>query len=58
MRALFKEPKDEKFRTLVIPNKLKVLQQLVGPILIVGVDGDEFTDCPMSVTMANTAIVG
>lgn len=96
MRALFKEPKDEKFRTLVIPNQLKVLQQLVGgyietvtiatdaviicnkegriigqeyncnfcgidlvgPILIVGTDGEEFTDCPMSVTMANTAIVG
>lgn len=28
----------------------------VGPILIVGVDGDEFTDCPMSVTMANGGI--
>lgn len=96
MRALFKEPKDEKFREIVVPNKLDVLQQLVGgyiktvtiatdaviicneegrilglepncsfcglelvgPILIVGVDGDEFTNCPMSVTMANTAIVG
>lgn len=30
----------------------------VGPILIVGVDGDEFTDCPWSVTMANGGIEG
>ena len=30
----------------------------VGPILIVGVDGDEFTDVPMSVTMANGGIQG
>ena len=29
----------------------------VGPILIVGIDGDEFCDCPMSVTMANGGIV-
>lgn len=28
----------------------------VGPILIVGVDGEEFTDCPMSVTVANGGI--
>ena len=28
-----------------------------GPILIVGVDGDEFTDCPWSVTMADGGIV-
>lgn len=28
----------------------------VGPILIVGVDGDEFTDCPMSLTVANGGI--
>ena len=30
--------------------------EFVGPIMIVGVDGDEFTDCPMSVTMANGGI--
>ena len=28
-----------------------------GTILIVGVDGDEFTDCPWSVTMADGGIV-
>lgn len=28
----------------------------VGPILIVGVDGDEFTDCPMSAEMADGGI--
>lgn len=94
MRALFKAPKDDKFREIVVPNKLDVLQQLVGgyietvtiapdaviicneegrilgldpncnycgidfvgPILIVGTDGEDFADCPMSVTMANTAI--
>ena len=28
----------------------------VGAILIVGVDGDEFTDCPWSVEMANGGI--
>ena len=28
-----------------------------GPILIVGVDGDEFTDAPMSVTMADGGII-
>lgn len=27
-----------------------------GPILIVGTKGEEFTDCPMSVTMANGGI--
>lgn len=94
MRALFKAPKDDKFREIVVPNKLDVLQQLVGghieavtiatdaviicneegrikglehncnfcgldlvgPVLIVGTDGEDFADCPMSVTMANTAI--
>lgn len=94
MRALFKGPSDDKFRELLIPNELDVLQQLVGghietvtiatdaviicneegrilgldpncnycgidfvgPILIVGTDGEEFTDCPMSVTMANKGI--
>ena len=30
----------------------------VGPILIVGVDGEEFTDSPWSVTMANKGIEG
>ena len=28
----------------------------VGPILVVGVDGDEFTDCPISVAMANKGV--
>ena len=28
----------------------------VGPILLVGVDGDEFTDCPMSLMVANGGI--
>jgi hypothetical protein len=28
-----------------------------GPILLVGVDGDEFTDVPISVVMANKMIV-
>lgn len=94
MRALFKGLNDDKFRELLIPNELDVLQQLVGgyvesltittdavilcneegringqeyncnfcgidlvgPILIVGTDGEEFTDCPMSVTMANKGI--
>ena len=27
-----------------------------GPIIIVGIKGDEFTDAPMSVTMANRGI--
>ena len=28
-----------------------------GPILMVGVDGEEFADCPISVVMANNMIV-
>lgn len=94
MKALIKNPGDESFREIIIPNDLHVLQQLVdgyietvtfatdacvicneegrirglehncsflgidfvGTILIVGVDGDEFTDCPMSVAMANGGI--
>lgn len=28
----------------------------VGPILLVGVGGDEFTDCPMSLMLANGGI--
>lgn len=28
----------------------------VGPILIVGVKGDEFTDCPLSVVMASGCV--
>lgn len=28
-----------------------------GPILMVGVDGEEFADCPISVVMANKMIV-
>ena len=28
----------------------------VGPILVVGVDGEEFTDAPMSVAVANGGI--
>jgi hypothetical protein len=30
MRALIKNPEDEGFRTIVVPNDLHVLQQLVG----------------------------
>lgn len=30
----------------------------VGPILIVGIQGEEFTDCPMSVVMASGCIGG
>ena len=94
MRILIKNPGDEGFRTIVVPNDLKVLQDLVdghietvtieedycvicneegrlkdlehnckycgidfvGTILIVGIDGDDFCDCPMSVTMANGGI--
>jgi len=94
MRILIKNPGDEGFRTIVVPNELGILQQLVdgpiekvtiatdcclvcneegklrnlpyncvycgfvftGTILLLGVDGDEFTDCPMSVTMANGGI--
>ena len=29
---------------------------LFGPILLAGVDGEDFTDCPWSVTMANEGI--
>lgn len=94
MRILIKNPSDEGFRQIVVPNDLHVLQQLVdgyietvtfasdacvicnedglvkglepncsflgisfvGTILIVGIDGDDFCDCPMSVTMANGGI--
>lgn len=95
MRALYKAPTDTGFREIVVPNKLEVLQELVGgyietvtmtmdsciilneegrilglphncnylgidvcgPMLIVGVDGDDFTDVPLSVVMANKGIV-
>lgn len=94
MRILIKNPSDEGFHQIVVPNDLHVLQQLVdgyietvtlatdacvicneegrckdlehnckycgvdfvGTILILGIDGDKFTDCPMSVTMANGGI--
>lgn len=95
MRALLKNPSDDKFRQVVVLNDLHALQELVGggnidavtlamdtcllcneegvlkglepncvymgkpilgPILLVGVDGEEFTDCPWSVTMANKGI--
>lgn len=94
MRALFKAPENDKFREIVIPNDLHVLQQLVGgyievvtisedaavicneeghilrlpynceyegvmyvgPILVVGVDGEEFTDAPMSKMQADGGI--
>lgn len=29
-----------------------------GPIIVVGIDGDEFTDAPMSLAVANNGIVG
>ena len=95
MRALYKAPTDTGFREIVVPNKLEVLQELVGgyietvtmtmdsciivneegrilgmphncnylgidvcgPMLIVGTQGDEFTDVPLSVVMANKGIV-
>ena len=94
MRILIKNPSDEGFRQIVVPNDLHVLQQLVdgyietvtfasdacvicnedgrikelehncyfcgigfvGTILIVGIDGDDFCDCPLSVAMANTEV--
>lgn len=94
MRVLYKAPSDASFREIVVPNRLKTLQQLVGgyietvtfttdvciicneegrilglphncnfcgldlfgPVIIAGVDGEEFTDCPMSVTMASSGI--
>ena len=94
MRILIKNPSDEGFRQIVVPNDLKVLQDLVdgpietvtleedlcvicneegrirgldfncyyygigfvGTILLVGIDECDFTDCPMSVTMANGGI--
>lgn len=94
MRALIKNPGDEGFRQIVVPNDLHTLQQMVdgyietvtfasdacvicneegrlkglehnckflgidfvGTILIVGTDEADFTDCPMSVTMANGGI--
>lgn len=94
MKTLIKNPGEESFREIIIPNKLSLLQQLVGgyietvtiaedacvicnedgriegmpyncefcgigfvgPILIVGVDGEEFCDVPMSVAMANGGI--
>lgn len=96
MRALYKAPENDKFREIVVPNKLGVLQQLVdgyietvtiygdacvicneegrirnmeynceyegimfyGPILVVGVNGDEFCDAPMSLMEANGGIEG
>lgn len=94
MRVLLKQPSDDKFRQIVVPNDLDTLQEIVGgyieqvtlamdtalicneegriigqdpncvymgkafvgPILIVGIDGEEYTDCPWSVTMANKGI--
>ena len=94
MKALIKNPGEESFREIIIPNNLRLLQQLVGgyietvtlatdaciicneegrimgmqpncnycgidfvgPILIVGTNGDDFCDVPMSVNMANGGI--
>lgn len=94
MRILYKTPFDKSFRELVIPNTLKLMQDLVdgtiqavplseeacvicneegrlvdlphncvyegvdyvGNILVVGVDGEEFTDCPLSLVQANEGI--
>ena len=94
MKVLIKNPGDDGFRSIVIPNELQLMQQLVGgyietvtiatdacvicneegriqgmphncwfcgiefvgPILIVGIDGDEFNDCPMTVELANGGI--
>lgn len=94
MRVLIRQPGDESFRTILVPNKLGLLQDLVdgpietvtiatdcclicneegrirglehncyfcgigfvGTILVVGIDGEEFTDCPLSVDMANSEV--
>ena len=94
MRVMIKNPGDEKFREIVIPNDLHTMQELVGgyietvtiasdaciicneegrilgmpvnckycgidfvgPMLIAGVNGEKFTDCPWSVAMANGGI--
>lgn len=95
MRALYKTPADAGFREIIVENKLKPLQDLVGgyietvtmtmnsclicneegrllglpyncnylgmeiygPMLVVGVQGDEFCDVPLSVVMVNKGIV-
>lgn len=44
-------------RTLGMPENCNFCGvDFVGPILLVGVDGDEFTDCPTSLMVANGGI--
>ena len=48
---------NEEGRILGMPENCNFLGvDFVGPILLVGVDGDEFTDCPMSLMVANGMI--
>ena len=96
MRILYKTPGDAEIHQIIVPNQLRVLQDLVGgpietvtieedvviicnedrrlpnqeynceicggsfvgPILIAGVDGGDFCDCPWSVTMARKEVQG
>jgi len=49
---------NEEGRILGLPHNCNYLGiDVCGPMLIVGVDGDEFTDVPLSVVMANKGIV-
>jgi hypothetical protein len=95
MRVLYKVPGDAEIHQIIVPNQLRVLQDLVGgpietvtveedvviicnedrrlpnqeynceicgvifmgPILIAGVDGEDFCDCPWSVTMAGKEVI-
>jgi hypothetical protein len=49
---------NEEGRILGLPHNCNYLGiDVRGPMLIVGVDGDEFADVPLSVVMANKGIV-
>ena len=49
---------NEEGRILGLPHNCNYLGiDVCGPMLIVGVDGDKFTDVPLSVVMANKGIV-
>ena len=49
---------NEEGRILGLPHNCNYLGiDVCGPMLIVGVDSDEFTDVPLSVVMANKGIV-
>ena len=48
---------NEESRILGMPENCNLCGiDFAGPVLLVGVDGDEFTDCPMSLMMANGMI--